>query len=273
MPNSCLNLPYNFQCIGMLAVISPAKSLDFASDPISQVHTIPDKLDKSEQLIKKLRTLSKKKIKELMGLSDQLAELNHGRYADWNTDFGAVEDRTAIQAFKGDVYRGFAVENFTEEDLSYAQEHLQILSGLHGLLKPLDLIKPYRLEMGTRLPVQRKKNLYEFWGDYIATRLNDALENQSSDVLINLASNEYFKSVDESKLKHRVIHFSFKDYKNGAYKILMTYAKLARGAMAAFMIQNRIEEPEGLKAFNWEGYSFNSELSEENSWTFTRRND
>lgn len=269
----CLKLFYNFQCSDMLAVISPAKSLDFSSDPISNVKTIPDQLDRSEQLIKKLRTLSKKKIKELMSISDQLAELNHGRYAGWNTDFGSSEDRAAIQAFKGDVYRGFAVENFTEEDLAYAQDHLQILSGLHGLLKPLDLIKPYRLEMGTKLPVQRKKNLYEFWGDYIATRLNESLESHSSPILINLASNEYFKAIDESKLKYRVIHFSFKDYKNGTYKTLMTYAKLARGAMAAFMMQNRVEEPEGLKAFKWEGYGFNSELSEENSWTFTRRND
>ena len=251
----------------MIALISPAKNLDFESKPLFDKMSMPEDLDLSEKLIKKLRRLSKKEIGKLMSISDALAELNFGRYQDWSTDFSTGTVKSAVMAFNGEVYRGLNASDFTPEDFDFAQHHLFILSGLHGLLRPLDAIKPYRLEMGTKLPVGRKKNLYQFWGTHIAERIN----HLESDTIINLASNEYIKAADANHLKAQMITCHFQDYKNGTYKALMAYAKLARGAIASFMVKHRIEDPEKLKAFNWNGYSFNPDFGDETSWYFTRK--
>lgn len=256
----------------MILVISPAKTLDFQSELISTHHFIPQSLDRSERLIKKLRTLSKKKIGELMGISKDLSQLNYDRYAEWSTDFNEENSRIAIQAFKGDVYIGLDPTSFNPEDLDFAQQHLRILSGLHGVLKPLDGIKPYRLEMGTRLPVARKKNLYEFWKEEVTERVNGFLDEVNGRYLINLASDEYFNVIDKKKLKAEIIKPVFKEFKNGEYKVISFLAKKARGMMSAYVIKNRLTEPEDMKSFDTEGYSFNDELSNTTEWVFTRSN-
>ena len=254
----------------MLAVISPAKTLDFENPPLVDDYTIPDFLEHSEKLIAKLRKVSKKKLSTLMSISPDLAALNSQRYQDWQPPFTPDNAKQALMAFKGDVYLGFELEKFKKKDFSYAQDHLRILSGLYGLLRPLDLIQPYRLEMGTTLATRRGKNLYRFWGRIITDAINEALEASGSDVLINLASNEYYSSVDEKLLNGRVITPSFKDLKNGSYKVLSFFAKKARGTMTDYMIRNRIDDPEGLKDFTGMDYRFDPGKSTENDWVFTR---
>lgn len=254
----------------MISVISPAKSLDFETELPTAQTSQPVYTEKAEQLIKKLKTLSRKKIGELMSISPQLSELNYERYQVWDTEHNVEVARQAILAFKGDVYIGLDAYNFSEGNFEYAQKHLRILSGLYGLLHPLDLIRPYRLEMGTKLPVRRKKNLYEFWGNTQTEMLNKELENHSSKVLINLASNEYFKAVKPKELNADIITPEFKDFKNGEYKMISFLAKKARGMMSAYMIKNEIDNPEDLKGFDVEGYGFNDRLSEGNKWVFTR---
>jgi len=211
-----------------------------------------------------------KKLGELMNISNDLATLNHQRYIDWDENFSLENTKPAIQAFKGDVYLGLQVETFTLQDLDFAQEHLRILSGLHGILRPLDLIKPYRLEMGTKLPVNGKKNLYNFWGKEVTERINEELEKTKASCLLNLASDEYFGVIDVEKLAKPVLKISFKEYKNGQYKVLSFFAKKARGLMAAYIVKNRITEPEYLKEFSEEEYIFNTELSNTKEWVFTR---
>jgi cytoplasmic iron level regulating protein YaaA (DUF328/UPF0246 family) len=257
----------------MILVISPAKTLDFESENISPQYSIPESLEKSEKIVNKLKKMSVKKIGELMSISKDLSKLNQERYLEWDTNFNSENGKPAIQAFKGDVYVGLDVQSFTQEDLGFANEHLRILSGLHGVLRPLDLIRPYRLEMGTKLPVLRKKNLYEYWQDEVTERVNGFLEDVSSDYLINLASDEYFNVINTKKLKAAIIKPSFKDYKNGQYKVLSFFAKKARGMMSAFIIKNRITNPEDIKGFNADGYSFNAELSNDTEWVFTRNNE
>lgn len=254
----------------MLILLSPAKKLDFSSQDITKVQSLPDSLDRSEQLIRSLRKLSVKKLQALMDLSEDLATLNHGRYAEWDADFTVGELKQALLAFKGDVYQGMDADGMTAADLDFAQEHLRILSGLHGLLRPLDLIRPYRLEMGTKLGVGKAKDLYGFWGDSITERLNGQLSALASDVVVNLASAEYFKAVRPKKLKARVITPSFKDYRNGQLKSLFLYVKQARGMMAGFAIRNRITDVEKLKDFDGGGYRYTEELSDADSWVFTR---
>jgi cytoplasmic iron level regulating protein YaaA (DUF328/UPF0246 family) len=254
----------------MLAVISPAKTLDFETPPLTDTFTTPDFLDHSEKLIAKLRRVSKKNLGELMSISPDLAALNSQRYDDWNPPFTLDNAKQALMAFRGDVYTGFELTEYQEADFDYAQNHLRILSGLYGVLRPLDLIQPYRLEMGTRLANQKGKDLYKFWGSLISETLNTAMAETASNVLINLASNEYYGSVDKKLLKARVINTSFKDLKNGQYKILSFFAKKARGTMSDFLIRNRVEDPEGLKDFTGMGYQFNAPLSSENDWVFTR---
>jgi len=254
----------------MLAVISPAKTLDFENPPLVDDHTIPDFLDHSEKLIAKLRKVSKKKLGALMSISKDLAALNNQRYQDWQLPFTPENAKPALMAFKGDVYTGFELDEFSKADFGYAQKHLRILSGLYGLLRPLDLIQPYRLEMGTRLASRRGKDLYKFWGNIITEALNDSLDATGNDVLINLASQEYYGAVNEKVLKARVISPSFKDLKNGQYKILSFFAKKARGTMSDYLIRNRIEDPEGLKDFTGMGYRFDPKYSTENEWSFTR---
>lgn len=254
----------------MISVISPAKSLDFETTVPTSIQSEPLFVDKAELLIKKLRTLSRKKIGDLMSISAQLAELNYQRYQDWEVEHNNEVARQALLAFKGDVYIGLDAYNFSDEEFNYAQDHLRILSGLYGMLRPMDIIRPYRLEMGTKLPVRRKKNLYEFWGDTQVDLINEALEGHDSKYLINLASNEYFKSVNTKKLNGEIITPEFKDFKNGEYKMISFLAKKARGMMSAYIIKNKIDTPEEIKGFDIDGYGYNERLSEGNKWVFTR---
>lgn len=254
----------------MLTVISPAKTLDFKTKKIYSNATLPPFLEESEQLISVLAKKSTRKISELMSISDKLSAINASRYQSWELPFTEQNAKVALHAFKGDVYIGLDAETLSEKDVLYSQDHLRILSGLYGLLRPLDLIQPYRLEMGTKLKVKRKKNLYEFWNEKITEEINNLLEKQNESVLINLASNEYFSSVKRPLVNGRIITPIFKEKKNGAYKVISFNAKKARGFMSRYIIQNHIEEPEALKEFDVDDYQFNSELSSENEWLFTR---
>lgn len=257
----------------MLMVISPAKTLDYETPPITERFTLPQHLDHSQQLIELLRDYSPAQISELMHLSDKLAALNVARYGSWTAEFTPDNAKQALLAFKGDVYTGLNVDDFTDDDLLFAQQHLRMLSGLYGLLRPLDLMQPYRLEMGTKLVNPRGKDLYAFWGERISDWLNEALREQGDDVLLNLASNEYFSSVKRKALNARVIEVDFKDMKNGQYKIISFYAKKARGLMARWVIKERIAKPEQLSAFDYEGYRFSADYSSANHLVFLRDTD
>ncbi|MGB0467839.1 MAG: peroxide stress protein YaaA [Pontibacterium sp.] len=252
----------------MLIVISPAKTLDYETTPVTNIYSQPVFLDHSAALIEQLKTLAVQDVAELMKLSDKLASLNVARYESWQPPFDTQNAKQALLAFKGDVYAGMDAETFSEDDFKFAQAHLRILSGLYGLLKPLDLIQPYRLEMGTKLDNSRGKDLYQFWGTIITEALNQELAGEQ--VLINLASNEYFKATKAKNLSGRIITPVFKDWKNGQYKIISFYAKKARGLMSRYIIQNRLEVPEQLKAFDLEGYRFAPNMSEGDTWTFIR---
>ena len=254
----------------MITVLSPAKKLDYQSKVCTEEFTIPEGLDRSALLINKLQKTSKKGISELMSLSDNLTNLNIERYAKWSSDFSEGETRQAILAFKGDVYQGMKNDTLTSKDLQFAQHHLRILSGLHGLLRPLDLIKPYRLEMGTKLSVRGKKDLYKFWGDEITIRMNEALAASGNNTLCNLASGEYFKALNMKKLDGQIITPVFKDLKNGKLKVIFLYAKQARGMMAGYILRERINNAEDLKAFSDGGYRFTEDLSDDTTWVFTR---
>ena len=254
----------------MIIVISPAKSLDFETPSKIKKYTTPQFLDRSEKLINKLRTLKPSALSKLMGISEKLADLNYERNMTWHTPFTPKNAKQAAFAFTGDVYTGLEVNSFTEKDIAFAQEHLRILSGLYGVLKPLDLIQPYRLEMGTKLQVNGSKNLYEFWDKDISNAINTELEKEKKPVLINLASNEYFKSVKPKLIKSKIITPEFKEFKGGKYKVVMVYAKKARGMMCNYIIKNKIKDPEKIKGFNMEGYAFDPKLSTENDWVFTR---
>ena len=253
----------------MLMVISPAKTLDYesplATDKVSQ----PDFLDHACELVDQLKELEPHQIRNLMNISDKLGQLNAGRYRNWHTPFTPENARQALLAFKGDVYTGLNAESFSEQDFEFAQQHLRILSGLYGVLKPLDLMQPYRLEMGTRFENSRGKDLYTFWGSRITDELNRLLADDDS-VLVNLASNEYFKSIRKKDLEGRLITPQFKDWKNGQYKMISFYAKKARGQMCRFAIQNRITHADDLKGFNLEGYLFSEDQSDKNNWVFLR---
>lgn len=254
----------------MLAVISPAKTLDFESACPAHTPSQPDFLDDAESLVDVLRKKSRPQIRELMSLSEKLADLNFQRFKSWSRPFSEDNARAALLAFKGDVYTGFELESYGKRDFAFAQKHLRILSGLYGLLRPLDLIQPYRLEMGTRLRTSRGKDLYDFWGDTITGAVNQAIADSGNKVLINLASNEYFKSVHEGEIDARIITPVFKDLKNDSYQIISFYAKKARGMMCDYLIQNRAKKPDDLKSFDTAGYGYNEELSNEDSWVFTR---
>ncbi len=254
----------------MLHVISPAKTLDFDTAPAIADYTEPQFLAHSEALIRQLRTLTPAEVSSLMHISDKLGELNAQRFTDWQLPFTPQNAKQALLAFKGDVYTGMQAELFSKKDFKFAQQHLRILSGLYGLLRPLDLIQPYRLEMGTALANARGKNLYHFWGDTITDALNQTLKGRREKVLVNLASNEYWSAVNAKKLDAQVITPVFKDAKNGQYKIISFFAKKARGMMSAYIIQNQLNTSEGLKDFNTAGYQFNEALSSPSEWVFTR---
>lgn len=254
----------------MLMVISPAKTLDFETPPTTAKFTQPQYLDHSQELITQLRELTPSQISELMDLSDKLAGLNAARFGSWTPAFTPENAKQALLAFKGDVYTGLAAETLSQADLDYAQQHLRMLSGLYGLLRPLDLMQPYRLEMGTKLANARGKDLYAFWGNRISEWLNEALADQGDDVLLNLASNEYFSAVKRPALNARVIDTEFRDQKNGQYKIISFYAKKARGMMTRFVISERIDKPDDLKQFDVQGYRYSKELSKADKLVFLR---
>ena len=253
----------------MLMLISPAKTLDYTGADHSQF-TMPAFLAQTQVLAKQLSTCDAAELSDLMKISDKLAELNYQRYQDFETPFTLENAKQALLVFKGDVYKGMSVEDYSDEDLAFAQDHLRILSGLYGVLRPLDLMQPYRLEMGTKLATEKGKNLYEFWGTQITDSLNADLESDDDPCLVNLASNEYFKSVDLKTLNARVLNIDFKENKEGDYKIIAIYAKRARGLMADYVIRNRIETVEALQGFDLEGYTFRDSLSEPDNWVFCR---
>ncbi|PSU46087.1 peroxide stress protein YaaA [Photobacterium frigidiphilum] len=240
----------------MLIVVSPAKTLDYDSPLATQTYTLPELTDHSSELMEVCRELTPMDIASLMKVSDKIAGLNAARFAEWQPKFTTENARQAILAFKGDVYTGLAAETMTEEDFAYTQQHLRMLSGLYGLLRPLDLMQPYRLEMGTKLANPRGANLYQFWGSVITEKLNAAIAEQGDNILINLASNEYFKSVKPKSLDAQLITPVFKDCKNGNYKVISFYAKKARGMMARYIIDNRIKSVDELKQFDVAGYYF-----------------
>lgn len=256
----------------MLIVLSPAKSLDFDTPSNCNSFTLPEMIGQSEKLVKRLKTLSPKQLSALMGISDELGELNFKRFQEWYLPFSTDNAKQAIFAFNGDVYQGLQAITLDNETLALTQKHLRILSGLYGVLRPLDLIQPYRLEMGTRLKYQRANNLYEFWNPLLTKKINEAVLQSGSDVLINLASNEYFKSIDRKKLKAKLITPEFRELKNGKYIMVSFFAKRARGLMTRFVLENNISNPSELEAFDVEGYFFNQRLSKPGSPVFTREN-
>ena len=254
----------------MIAVVSPAKTLDFETQPCTEVFTKPEFLQDSSILVDRLRDFSSEELGDLMGISGKLAELNYCRFRDWSTPFTPENAKPAVLAFKGDVYTGLQAALFSDDDLAYAQDHLRILSGLYGILRPLDLMQPYRLEMGTGLQNLRGKNLYSFWGDQITDALAEDLSSDSSGMLVNLASNEYFTSINQKKLGARIITPVFKDEKNGNFKIISFFAKKARGLMSRFIIQEKIETPADLESFGLDGYAYDKEQSDGDKLVFTR---
>lgn len=252
----------------MIVVVSPAKKLDFERDEVKPNWSVPDYLDQSKALIKTARKMTRNDIAGLMKVSEKIADLNYERYRDFETPFTLTNSKQAAFAFKGDTYVGLEAETLSEDDLEFAQNHFRILSGLYGMLRPLDLMQPYRLEMGVRLKNEKGKNLYEFWGNTLTDGLNDLLEKQQNKVIINCASNEYFKSVNEKELKGNVITPVFKIVKEGVAKSPGMMAKRARGMMARFIIQNKLEKAEEIKKFDMDGYKFMPELSNDENYEF-----
>jgi hypothetical protein len=252
----------------MKIIISPAKSLDFESKVPTSLYTQPQFLSQSEKLSKKLKTLSKNKIGDLMKISQSLSELNYERNQTWHTPFTTTNAKQAIYSFTGEVFRGIDVNSLPQQKIPLLQDRLRILSGLYGLLKPLDLMQPYRLEMGTKLKVGSKENLYQFWGDALANALNEEL--LEDELLINLASTEYFKAVNQKILKVPMITPVFKDFKNGEYKTIMTFAKKARGLMVRYIIDNNVTSIDELKGFDVDNYRFSSTMSSGYDLFFTR---
>ena len=255
----------------MLIFLSPAKSLDYKTPPHVATHTQPAFLKQSEILIKQLRKLSPADIANLMYLSDPLALLNFNRYADWKQPFTPENAKQAVLAFDGDVYDGLNAKTLSADDLGFAQQHVRILSGLYGILKPLDLMQPYRLEMGTKFANKAGKNLYEFWGERLLKAINAELGEMPRPVAVNLASEEYFKAAVGRKIKGELIQPVFEDWKNGQFKVISFYAKRARGLMTRFAVLNRLSDPEELKGFADDGYTFVPEVSDERTWVFRRR--
>ncbi len=254
----------------MIITLSPSKGQDFAAPPLTKKYSQPRDLKDSELLVRELKKLKAPDIKTLMAVSDNIAKLNVERFRKFSTPFNKKNAKQALFAFKGDVYTGLDLSQFTEDDYAFAQDHLRILSGLYGYLRPLDLIQPYRLEMKTKLKNPRGDNLYQFWDTKITERLNKELKKQQAPVLVNLASNEYFKAVKPKLLEGRLLNINFKETKDGKTRVVAIFAKRARGMMADYIIRNRIENPEDIKKFRLGGYRFDRKLSDETQWTFER---
>jgi hypothetical protein len=253
----------------MVTLISPSKTLNFDDNNSCNLNTDCRLINHTSELHKILVNFSINDLKDLMNVSDKIAELNYNRFKNWKNPMNSNSSKQAIYAFKGDVYSGLDVESILEDKFDFLQENLRIISGFYGLLRPFDKILPYRLEMSTKLSNSRGKNLYEFWGNNITNLLNNDIEDENSYV-VNLASNEYFKSIKKNKLKNEIITPIFKEFKNGTYKTIAIYAKKARGLMSRFIIDNKIQKPENLKAFNLESYSFDNNLSDNYNYVFTR---
>lgn len=254
----------------MLTVISPAKTLDFETAPATRKTTQPRFLARSAELVEDARAMSPDDIRELMGVSEKIAELNHQRFMDWGTPFNLDNAKQALFAFRGDVYTGLEADSLGTAELAFAQQHLRILSGLYGVLRPLDLMQAYRLEMGLKFANSGGKNLYEFWGDILTRELNRDLAKSGSKVLVNLASNEYFRAVKPGSLDAEIITPVFKDLKGGKYKIISFFAKKARGQMARFILDKELNDPAGLKKFKTGGYRYNKTESTARELVFTR---
>lgn len=255
----------------MLIVLSPAKSLDYETPATTDEHTLPIFINDSAKLIGLLKKMSLQEIAQLMDLSDKLAALNLTRYSEWSKTFTAKNSKQAILAFNGDVYEGLDASTLTKKQLRFAQDHLRVLSGLYGILKPLDLMQAYRLEMGTALANPSGKDLYAFWGDKVTQALSTEMKSQKNKVLLNLASDEYFKVVQVKSLGAPVVSPVFQDEKDGKYKIISFYAKRARGLMARYIIENQIDDPKALEGFNYEGYKFAAKESVADKPVFRRK--
>ena len=253
----------------MILLLSPAKTLDFSETELTN-HSTPRLLADSEKLVSILKKKSARSLKKLMSVSDAIAELNVERFQSFETPFKLNNAKQAVLAFKGDVYSGLQAETFDADDFDFAQTHLRILSGLYGLLTPLDLMQPYRLEMGTRLRQGRKKNLYEFWDKKITELINEDLKNSGNDIVLNLASKEYFHAVKPNLLDGKLLHVHFKELRNGTYKVIGFNAKKARGAMARQIIKNKITTVENIKPLDVDGYQFNEKLSDDVNLVFTK---
>jgi len=255
----------------MLIVVSPAKALDENTKVQTELHTQCAFLDQAESLIDELQLIGPDEVGQLMHISENLSELNYERFQAWKRPFPAEHAKQAAWLFKGDVYQGLDAYSLSQSGIDYIQNHLRILSGLYGLLKPCDDMLPYRLEMGTKFANKQGKDLYTFWGNQITDLLNAQLAEQEGTTLVNLASNEYFKAVKKKELKGRIVTPIFKDWKGGKYKIISFYAKKARGLMARYAADNLIENAEDLKFFDISGYKFDAEMSSETEWVFTRK--
>ena len=254
----------------MIILMNSSKTLDFQQEARTSKHTTPEFIKDAEILVKKLRKLSRPDFSKLLKTSEKLTELNVGRYASWQIQAKGSTAKPALLAFRGDIYSGMGVENYKIKDFNFAQKHMRILSGLYGILRPLDLIHPYRLEMATKLATTRGQNLYHFWGTKINETLKALLKREKSGVLVNLCSVEYFKSIKPELLDTTVITPVFKEHKDGAYRFVTIYAKKARGLMCNFIIQNHLNRIEDLKSINVAGYQFNKKISSDNEWVFTR---
>ena len=255
----------------MLITLSPAKTLNFEPQSILKDSTTPTFLKESRKIIKEMRTYDTAGLEVLMGTSTAIAETNVKRFKDWKTPFTSKNAKQAVLAFKGQVYDGLKAWEMNKQDLQTSQRYLRILSGLYGLLKPLDLMQAYRLEMGTKVSIAGSKNLYDFWGDQITEEINRDLNEYGYNTLVNLASNEYFKAVKKKNVQARIITPNFKEERDGGYKMITFYAKVARGLMTRFIIENALDDPEMIKTFDVDGYRFNPKLSTENEWIFTRK--
>ena len=254
----------------MITIISPAKKLEETTQAITNQYTTPEFLDEAKELVEELRRLTPQEIEKLMGVNRNIAEINYERFMRWSSKTPSANAQQSIFTFNGHVYKRLSAESMDEKDLEFAQQHLRILSGLYGILRPLDLIQPYRLEMGTPLNTGKGKNLYEFWGNKISKIINSKLRNQKNPTLVNLASREYFKAIKPDLIEGNIITPIFKEKRENQYKTITVYAKKARGAMTRFIIRERIRNPEVIKTFEEDGYVYNEELSSEKEWVFIR---
>lgn len=254
----------------MLILLSPSKSLDYETPPQTDEYTRPELLDEAGQLVDVLRDYSREQLQELMDISENLADLNYERYQEFSTPFGTDDAKQAILAFDGDVYRDFRFDDYDDDDFEFLQRHVRTISGLYGLLRPLDLMQPYRLPMGTKLENSRGDNLYEFWGDKVTDAVNAALDAQGDDVILNLASNEYFRAARQGELNGRVVDVKFRDLRGDTYRTISFYLKRLRGTLTDFVVRNRITDPEGLKEFTGRNYYFSDERSTDDELVFLR---